>query len=266
MPTPTRTGPTCGELLRRWRERRRLTQWQLSELASVSPRHLSFVETGRSVPSREVILHIADRLDVPLRERNALLLAAGYAPVYRETPFDAEAMAPIREALRSLLDAHLPNPALVVDRHWNLVDANRSALLLAAAASPELLTPPVNVVRLSLHPDGLPRVARNAAAFAAHLVARIERQVELSGDQQLAELLVECRGYLPDPGRPAVPLAQAEEIVTTLEVDSPAGPLRLFTTIATLGTPLDITAAELAIETFLPADPDTAARLRQLLE
>jgi transcriptional regulator with XRE-family HTH domain len=253
----------AGELVRRWRERRRLSQLELSNLASVSARHLSFVETGRSQPSREVLLHLADRLDVPLRERNALLLAAGYAPLYRETPFDAPQWAEVRDAVRRLLEAYHPYPALVVDGRWNLLEANDAAAVLVAGVDPALLEPPLNVLRLGLHPDGLPRLATNAVEFSLHLLARLERQVELNADAGLAALLEEVRGYLP--GRPpSVALAAGEEIVTVLDLSTAVGPVRLFTTIATIGTPLDITAAEVAIETFLPADPLSASRLHEL--
>jgi transcriptional regulator with XRE-family HTH domain len=253
----------AGELLRRWRERRRLSQLELSNLASVSARHLSFVETGRSHPSREVLLHLADRLDVPMRERNALLLAAGYAPLYRETPFDAPQWAEVRVAVRQLLDAYQPYPALVVDGRWNLLESNDAAMLLVAGVDPELLEPPVNVIRLGLHPRGLPLLASNAVEFSMHLLGRLERQVELNADEELGALLKEVRGYLP-PDTTSVGLAAGEEIVTVLDLRTDVGPVRLFTTIATIGTPLDITAAELAIETFLPADPLSASRLHEL--
>ena len=253
----------AGELVRRWRERRRLSQLELSNLASVSARHLSFVETGRSQPSREVLLHLADRLDVPMRERNALLLAAGYAPLYRETPFDAPQWAEVRVAVRQLLEAYHPYPALVVDGRWNLLDSNDAAMLLVAGVDPALLEPPVNVIRLGLHPEGLPRLAANAVEFSMHLLGRLERQVELNADDELGALLEEVRGYLPPDVR-SVGLAADEEIVTVLDLRTDVGPVRLFTTIATIGTPLDITAAELAIETFLPADPLSASRLHEL--
>lgn len=255
---------SVGELLRDWRQRRRRSQLDLAVGAEVSARHLSFVETGRSKPSRELVLHLAEHLDVPLRERNTLLLAAGYAPTYRETPFGAPEMAAVRSAITELLAAH-PYPALVVDRRWNLVEANPAAMLLVRDVDPELLEPPVNVVRLGLHPNGLPRTAANAPEFSRHLLGRLERQVELTADAELAALLDEVRAYLPPGAAPAGGAAARHEVVTTLALRTEAGEIRFFTTIATVGTPLDVTAAELAIETFLPADPDSAERLRQLL-
>jgi transcriptional regulator with XRE-family HTH domain len=183
-------------LLRDWRQRRRLSQLHLASEAEVSPRHLSFVETGRSRPSRELVLHLAEHLDIPLRERNALLLAAGYAPTYHETAFDAPEMQPVRDALDKVLSGHEPFPAVVVDRRWNLISANNPALtLLTDGVAPELLEPPANALRASLHPDGLaPRIV-NFAECSEHLLTRLDRQVAASGDEELRALGNELRTY-----------------------------------------------------------------------
>ena len=252
--------PRVGELLRDWRRRRRMSQLDLSVEAEVSARHLSFVETGRSKPSRELVLHLAEHLDVPLRERNALLLAAGYAPVYPERPLDAGDLEPVRAALDKILAGHEPYPAVIVDRHWNLVSANGAAFaVLTDGVAPALLEPPVNALRVSLHPDGLaPRIA-NLAEYSAHLLTRLRREHAVSGDRDLLALHDELRGYPgvddgashhPDP---------ASLLFVPLVLRSPAGQLTFFSTLATFGTALDITVAELAIESFFPADEATEA-------
>src|SRR6184192_3611582 len=250
-----------GGLLRDWRQRRRLSQLDLAVEAEVSTRHLSFVETGRSKPSRELVIHLAEHLEVPLRERNALLMAAGYAPVYRETPLDGEAMAPVREALDTILAGHEPYPAVIVDRRWTLVSANAALALLLEGVAPELLDPPVNALRVSLHPDGMaPRIA-NLEEWSAHLLSRLQRQAAVSGDPVLADLRDELSRY------PGVVGEHADDPASMLFV-----PLRLrlggddlsfFSTVATFGTALDITLAELSIESFFPADDDTADVLRR---
>jgi transcriptional regulator with XRE-family HTH domain len=262
--TAVPTAPTVGDLLRDWRRRRRLSQLDVSLDAAVSARHLSFVETGRSKPSRELVLHLAEFLDVPLRERNALLLAAGYAPVYGETPLDAEAMAPVRGALDKILAGHAPYPAVIVDHRWDLVSANAPALaILSDGVAPELLAPPANTMRVCLHPDGLaPRIA-NLAEYGAHLTTRLQRQLTLSPDPDVAVLLEELRGY-PDAAPPADPSAEpADLLFAPLRLWSSGHELRLFSTLATFGTALDITVAELAIESFFPADAETEAALRE---
>jgi transcriptional regulator with XRE-family HTH domain len=252
-----------GELLRDWRQRRRRSQLDLAVEAEVSARHLSFVETGRAKPSRELVLHLAEHLDVPLRERNALLLAAGYAPTYRETPLDDDAVEPVRRALDTILAGHEPFPAVVVDRAWDIVSANRPALaLLTDGVAPNLLVPPVNALRTSLHPDGLAGRIANLSEWAEHLLSRLAREIAVSGDPALVSLRDELRGY---PGVSDVE-ADATNVATRLFV-----PLRLhalgaelsfFSTIATFGTALDITVAELSIESFFPADRDTEELLR----
>ncbi len=259
---PRRVGP----LLKVWRQRRRLSQLDLAVEADVSARHLSFVETGRSRPSRELLLHLADHLDVPLRERNELLLAAGYAPLYGETALDTGEMAPVRDALDKILAGHEPFPALVVDRRWDLVSANRPALaLMTEGVAPEVLAPPANVLRVSLHPDGLaPRVA-NLAEYAAHVLERLHRQVLLSGDPDLVRLHEELSGYpgVRQGAATAAPVDAAHRLFVplVLRVEGEQE-LRFFSTVATFGTALDITVAELAVESFFPADEETAAVLR----
>ena len=252
-----------GDLLRDWRQRRRRSQLDLAVEAEVSARHLSFVETGRSKPSRELLLHLAEHLDVPLRERNALLLAAGYAPVYPERPLDAGDMAPVRAALDKILAGHEPFPAVIVDRHWDLVAANGPAFaVLTDGVSPQLLEPPANALRVSLHPDGLaPRIA-NLAEYSAHLLTRLRREIDLSGDVRLAALHDELRQYPGvDDGSSAHP-DPASLLFVPLVLRTKSGELSFFSTLATFGTALDVTVAELAIEAFFPADKETEAALR----
>lgn len=261
--TPT-SGRPVGELLRQWRERRRLSQLDLSITAGISTRHLSFVETGRSAPSREMVLRLADHLDVPLRERNQLLLSAGFAPVYRETPLDAPELAPVRSAVRQLLTGHEPYPAVVVDRGWRLVEANRSVGLLTARVAPELLEPPVNVLRLSLHPAGMaPRIA-NLGEWRAHLLARLQRHIAVTADAELTALYQELRDYPCDQAEPAVDIPGPGEVFVPLRFRHDGDVLTFFSTVATFGTPLDITVSELVIESFYPADTATATALRRV--
>jgi transcriptional regulator with XRE-family HTH domain len=249
-----------GHLLRDWRRRRRLSQLDLSIEADVSTRHLSFLETGRARPSRAMVLRLADQLDVPLRERNHLLVAAGFAPLYQERPIDAPEMAAVREALHKVLGGHEPYPALVVDRGWNLVLANAAVGVLLDGVSPALLEPPVNVLRVALHPEGLaPRVI-NFAEVREHLLSRLARQVALTGDPATSALYAELRttaaaadtgGHGPGGG----------DIVLPVRLRAGDQVLNLFSTVTTFGTALDITLAELAIEAFFPADHETAAAL-----
>jgi transcriptional regulator with XRE-family HTH domain len=258
--TTTVSRSPVGELLRQWRERRRISQLDLSIEADVSTRHLSFVETGRSQPSRDMVLRLADSLDVPLRERNHLLLAAGYAPVYGEAPLSAPQMAAVRQAIRLVLEAHEPFPAVVVDRAWNLVDASAAVELLIAGADPRLLEPPVNVLRLALHPDGTaPRIV-NLGEWRAHLLARLRREIAVSADERLIELLDELREYPGD--KPGIAVPGSGDVVVPLRIQTELGELRLLSTVATFGTPLDVTVAELSIESFFPANPETAEALR----
>jgi len=260
--TVAATTSEVGGLVRAWRERRRLSQLELAGSADISTRHLSFIETGRAQPSRRVLLRLAEELAIPLRGRNQLLLAAGYAPAYPETPLADPVMRPVREALDRIVTLHDPYPALVVDRLWNVVTVNVSAAVLVEGVAPGLLTPPVNVMRVSLHPQGLAPRTRNFATWAAHLIGGLRQQVESSGDPDLQALLEEVSRYPGIPEDPPPP-GPADRVVTAFRLATPEGDLALFTTIATLGAPADVTAAELAIETFYPADEQSAALLRR---
>lgn len=261
-----------GDLFREWRQRRRMSQMDLALDAEISARHLSFLETGRSLPSREMVLRLAEQLDVPLRERNALLLAAGFAPAFQERPLQDPALAGARQAVELVLAGHEPYPALAVDRHWQLVTANAAVPALLTGVAAALLQPPVNVLRLSLHPDGLaPRIA-NLPEWRAHLLARLRRQVEVTADPELSALLQELHAYpsssaaasdAPDTASPATDTSYGGVIVP-LKLVTPGGALSLISTTTVFGTPVDITLAELALETFFPADEPTAVHLRAL--
>ena len=253
-----------GELLRQWREHRRLSQLTLALDAEISTRHLSFVETGRSTPSREMVLRLAEQLEVPLRERNGLLLAAGYAPVYAESGLDSPPMAAVRAAIRQLLTAHQPYPAIVIDRGWVLVDANASMALFTVGVRPELISPPVNVLRVSLHPEGLaPRIV-NLGEWRAHVLGRLRRQIAQTADPGLTALYEELRIYPCSQPEPAVELPGPGDVVVPLRLRYADGELAFFSTVATFGTPLDVTVSELMIESFYPANPETATALRAL--
>jgi len=261
--TRTAAAPSrIGTLLRDWRRRRRLSQLDLSLEAGVSARHLSFVETGRSRPSADMVLLLADRLDVPLRDRNQLLLAAGYAPVYGQHDLDAPEMGPVREALELVLRGHDPYPAVVVDRHWGMVAGNDAIALLTAGVAPALLEPPVNVLRLSLHPDGMaPRIA-NLPQWRAHLLDRLGRQAVTTGDPAVAALFAELSA-LPCAGPPAEPHDPAAgEIAVPLRLRAGDAELSFISTVTTFGTATDITVSELSIESFFPADAATAEAVR----
>jgi len=267
-----RAAATYGRLLRHWRMQRRCSQLALALQAEVSARHLSWLETGKAQPSRAMVLRLAEQLDVPLRERNALLAAAGYAPLFAERGLDDPALAPARQALQRLLTAHEPWPALAVDRHWQLVAHNRMVPLLMAGAAPALLQPPLNVLRLSLHPEGLaPRVA-NIGAWRMHVLARLQRQVAATGDPVLARLLDELRALPSPPGTPpaapegadAGPHVVVAVPLTLRGAHDAQGPLNFITTITVFGAPHDVTLSELAVETLLPADEATAVALRAM--
>lgn len=253
---------SVGELLRGWRQRRHRSQLDLATEAEVSTRHLSFVETGRSKPSRELILHLAEHLEVPLRERNALLLAAGYAPVHRETPLDDASMGPVRAALDQLLEAHTPFPALIVNRRHELVLANAPAAAFLEGITPALLEPPINVLRVSLHPNGMaPRIV-NLDEWASHLRTQLHREAVQTGDPALLALEEELASY-PDAGSVALDHDHAASLFVPLRLRrDDATILSFFSTIATFGTAVDLTLAELSIESFFPADDATAAALR----
>lgn len=281
-----------GTLLRRWRGQRGLSQMALSLDAGVSTRHLSWLEAGKAQPSRAMVLRLATRLDLPLRERNALLVAAGYAPLYAERPLADPALAPARAALQRLLDAHEPSPALVVDRHWNLVAHNRLVPLFLAAAAPALTAPPINVLRLSLHPQGLAPMIDNLPAWREYVLYRLARQVAATGDDELAKLHTELQALPPPAGRVAWPTrgegdeegdgpgdgegseagprragapVPTPDLAVPLALNTPHGTLRFLTTLTVFGAPRDVTLSELAVETLLPADEATAAALRDML-
>lgn len=258
------TLPTFGEQLREWRQRRRLSQLDLAGEADVSTRHLSYVETGRAMPSREMVLRLADRLEVPLRERNGLLTAAGFAPMYAQRRLDDPALKAAREAVDLVLKGHEPYPALAIDRHWSLVAYNRAVLPLLEGVAPALVQAPINVLRLSLHPDGLaPRIV-NLVQWRAHLLARLRQQVAVSADPVLAALADELRAY-PTPADASSESTEAA-VVVPLVLRTPAGTLSFISTTTVFGTPVDITLSELALETFFPADAATAAALRQIAD
>jgi transcriptional regulator with XRE-family HTH domain len=255
-----------GNLLREWRQRRRRTQLALALEAEISARHLSFLETGRSTPSREMILHLAEELDIPLRERNDLLLAAGYAPAFRERPLPDPAMHAARKAIDLVLEAQKPYPAFAFDRHWTVVASNAAIPQLYVGVADSLLQQPINALRLSLHPDGLaPRIA-NLAEWRAHVLLRLRRQVDLTADPVLAELLRELSGYPASDGAVSqLPRAVQEYVgvVTPFNIVVDGETLAFFTTTI-FGTPADITLSELAIESFFPADSATADAVRRL--
>ena len=266
MDTPTARSP-IGEHLRHWRQHRRLSQQDLALEAAVSTRHLSCMETGRAQPSREMVLRLADRLDVPLRERNALLVAAGFAPMYQARALDHPDLAAARRAVDLVLKGHEPNPALAVDRHWNLVAANAAVPPLLAGVAPHLLAPPVNVLRLSLHPEGLgPRIA-NAGQWRTHLLHRLQQQIAATADGGLQALHDELAAYpiAPDAPKtakaPAGHGAAAADIVVPFQLRTPQGLLSFISTVTIFGTPVDVTLQELAVESFFPADPATQAAL-----
>jgi transcriptional regulator with XRE-family HTH domain len=246
-----------GVLLREWRGTRRLSQLELSSQAGVSARHLSFVETGRARPTRAMILRLAEELAVPLRARNALLLAGGFAPAYPEGDLGGPGLAGVLASLRDVLAGHEPAPAVLVDRHWTMVDGNAAVPLFTAGVRADLLEPPVNVLRLSLHPEGMaPRII-NLAEWRTHILHRLEHQVQATGDPVLRALHDELRDL---PGGLAA--AAPNGVVVPLRFDAGGRELSFFSITSVLGTPLDVTLAELAIEAFLPADAGTADFLR----
>jgi transcriptional regulator with XRE-family HTH domain len=250
-PAPARVGP----LLRDWRRRRRMSQLDLALQAGVSARHVSFVETGRARPSAEMVLRLAEHLDVPLRDRNGLLLAAGYAPAFGRRGLDEPEMGPVREVVEALLRGHEPYPAVVIDRHWGMVAGNAAIALLTDGVAPELLEPPVNVLRVSLHPDGMaPRIA-NLGQWRAHVLGRLQRQAVGTGDPALAALHDELAA-LPGGEEPEPPGAA---IAVPLRLRADGDVLSFLSTMTTFDTAADVTVAELAIESFFPADAETAA-------
>jgi transcriptional regulator with XRE-family HTH domain len=258
------TTDTFGPLLREWRQRRRISQLDLSLEGNISTRHLSFLETGRAKPSRDMVLNLAEQLAVPLRDRNILLTAAGYAPVFSERRLNDPSLGAARQAVELVIQGHAPYPAIAVDRHWAMVAANDAVAPLLTGVDADLLRPPVNVMRLALHPAGLaPRIA-NLPEWRTHLLERLRRQVEASADPVLITLLDELRGYpAPHTPRPSRPPRDYAGMVVPFELVTEAGLLAFFSTITVFGTPIDVTLSELALECFYPADNTTADILQR---
>jgi transcriptional regulator with XRE-family HTH domain len=258
-----------GDLLRDWRQRRRLSQMSLALEADVSTRHVSFLETGRAKPSREMLLRLAEPLEIPLRERNELLVAAGFAPVYEVRELDAPALRAARDAVQRVLKGHEPYPALAVDRHWNMLAANDAIAPLLVGVGKDLLRTPINVLRLSLHPNGLAPRILNFVEWIEHLLARLQRQIEISADPVLIDLAKELQTYpAPDGDRgedateSTIDSAMAN-VVIPFRLRTERGDLSFFSTTTVFGTPIDITLSELAIEAFFPADEATSELLNR---
>ncbi|MFW6691201.1 helix-turn-helix domain-containing protein [Streptomyces sp. MAR4 CNX-425] len=267
---PPRAGGAAdvGTLLRGWRERRGLSQLELALRADSSARHVSFVETGRSRPSRAMVLKLAEHLDMPVRERNALLLAAGYAPHYPETPLDDPALAELRQGVEQLVTAHEPFPALVMDGTYHVVAANRGILLVLDGVPEELLRPPLNAMRLTLHPEGLAKKIRNLPQWRAHLLHQMDRQLSLVRSPALKELYDEVAAYPPPPEAGDEEVGEVggrAPFALPLRVAHDGHLLSFVSTVSTFNTPMDVTVSELALETLLPADPETTKYLRQQL-
>jgi transcriptional regulator with XRE-family HTH domain len=250
-----------GEHLREWRQRRHLSQLDLAVDADISARHLSFVETGRAAPSRDMVLKLAERLAVPLRERNVLLVSAGYAPAFPQRPLDDPALKAAREAINLVLKAHEPNPALAYDRHWNLVSANRMVAPLLEGIPQRLLGQPFNILRLAFHPEALAPRTVNLAEWCGHLLERLHRQCEATADPELIKLYQDLKSY-PIPARSG-PLPP-DNVAIPFKLRHDGVVLSFFSTTMVFGTPVDITLSELALETFFPADDLTAARMRAI--
>ncbi len=259
------TTTPVGELIRDWRQRRRMTQMDLALDAEISPKHLSFLETGRARPSRQMVLHLAEQLDVPLRERNAMLVAAGFAPVFPERALDAPDLAAARRAIELVLKGHEPYPALVVDRHWDLVSANAAIGPFMGAADVALLTPPINVLRLTLHPKGLASKIINLTEWRNHLLDRLKRQIDATADASLQALYDELKAYPAPPA--AVGARHGEDlggVAVPMRLQTDHGLMSFIGTVTVFGTPTDVTVSELALETFFPADDFTAQALISL--
>lgn len=246
-----------GSELRRWRAHRRRSQMDLALDAEISTRHLSFVETGRSRPSRDLVMRLAECLAVPPRGRNAMLVAAGFAPFHAESDMRSDAMTAARAAIAHILDSYAPYPALAIDRHWTLVEANAPLLALVQGVAEHLLTPPINVLRLSLHPEGLANRIANLGEWRSALFQRLREQIETSADPTLAMLLAELREM---PGGEAAP-DPAHRLAVPLVMDTPLGRLSMLSMTTIFGSPIDVTLSEIAIESFLPADEATRQSL-----
>jgi transcriptional regulator with XRE-family HTH domain len=254
---------SIGELLRAWRHRRSLSQLELALEADVSSRHVSFLETGRAKPSREMVLRLAEHLDIPLRERNRLLVAAGYAPLYVERSLEEPEMTPVHRALDRFLRAHEPYPAVVLDRHYNLVSANDALGIVTAGVAPELLAPPANALRVTLHPRGMAPRILNLTDWSAHLLHRLRRQAALTADPELEALHDELASYPGVSEQSPREDGSGSDIVLPLRLRAGDRELAFFSTVSTFGTPVDITLAELMIEAFYPANAATASYLLQ---
>jgi len=252
---------SVGGLVRTWRQQRGLSQLDLAVEAEISQKHLSFIESGRSAPSREMVLALAEHLDVPLRDRNAMLLAAGFAPIFRDRPLTDPALAGALATIERLLKAHEPFPALTVDRHWTMVRANAAVAPLLAAVDPVLMRPPVNVLRVSLHPRGLAPLIVNLAEWRAHLLERLRRQIRITRDSALEALGRELAAYPAPQASAASHAATGDEIAVPLRLRTHGGVLSFLSTVTVFGTPVEITLSELSLEAFYPADPETAAAL-----
>ncbi|MFF5183374.1 helix-turn-helix domain-containing protein [Streptomyces sp. NPDC000345] len=256
-----------GPLLRAWRERRRVSQLELALRAGSSARHISFVETGRSRPSEEMVLRLAEHLEVPVRERNALLLAAGHAPHYAQTPLDDPALDVLRTGLERLIQGYEPYPALVVDARYDVVAANRGIAMLLEGVPESLLAPPLNAMRLTLHPRGLAPRIRNLPEWRGHLLAQMERQIALHRSAPLRALYEEVAAYpVPEYTGDGEPDGPVPHFALPMRIEHDGRTLSFISSISTFNTPLDVTVAELAIETFLPADPATVKYLQSSLD
>ncbi|MFF7160160.1 helix-turn-helix domain-containing protein [Streptomyces sp. NPDC008086] len=266
-PPAAATDQGVGPLLRAWREQRRVSQLELALRADSSARHISFIETGRSRPSEEMVLRLAEHLDVPVRERNALLLAAGYAPRYPETPLDDPALDALRAGMEQLIRGYEPYPALVVDAMYDVHAANRGILMLLDGIPEHLLTPPLNAMRLTLHPEGLAPRIRNLREWRGHLLAQMDRQIALRRSGQLRRLYDEVAAYPVPEESPGTtePAAPVPYFALPLRIEHEGRVLSFISSISTFNTPMDVTVAELAIETFLPADPATVKYLQSLV-
>ncbi|MFE7313042.1 helix-turn-helix domain-containing protein [Streptomyces sp. NPDC057555] len=270
MTTATVSAPGTtgvGTLLREWRDRRRISQLELALRADSSARHISFIETGRARPSQEMVLRLAEHLDVPVRERNALLIAAGYAPAFPETPLDDPSMSALRTGMEQLLAGYEPYPALVCDGMYHVQAANRGMEILMDGVDPELLRPPMNAMRITLHPRGMAPRIRNFLEWREHLFSQLDRQLALMRSAPLRALYDEISAYpLPDGGRMSAAQGEHPPFALPLVIEHRGTTLSFLSTIATFNTPMDVTVSELALEAFLPADPETAAYLRKMAE
>jgi transcriptional regulator with XRE-family HTH domain len=253
-----------GGLIRQWRQRRRLSQLDLACDAGISTRHLSFVETGRAQPSRDMLLHLSEQLDVPVRERNVLLVAAGYAPIFPERPLEDPALAAARAAVDLVLERQKPYPAFALDRHWRIVASNSALPELYDDVAADLLKRPVNAMRLSLHPRGLAPRILNLGEWRAHLLFRLRRQVELTADAALIDLLREVSSYPVPSGKPVHVAGLEHEIVVPFRIKTTEGALSFFSMTTVFGTPVDVMLSELALELFFPADDDTASSVQRM--